>query len=90
MTCGLLVSTRGNPLHIGGKVSTGRFLELPRPMSPAVRIKVRPAESLILKAGVRALLHLEDNLLREGSGELDYQGSGSQISGMVSTWWEAV
>jgi hypothetical protein len=57
---GLLVSTEGNPLHIGreerAKVSTGRFLKLPRPMSPAVRIKVRP-----VKAGIKALLHLRNN-----------------------------
>lgn len=46
---------------------------------------MRPAESLRLKAGIRALLHLWNNHRREGSGELDYQGFGSQISGNVST-----
>jgi hypothetical protein len=50
---------KGNPLHIGRekreKASTGRLLELPRPMSPAIRIKVRPAESRGLKAGIRAI-----------------------------------
>lgn len=80
---GPLVSTEANPLHVGRekreKVSTGRFLELPRLMSPAIRIKVRPAESRGLKAGIRALLHLRNNHQREESGKLDCQGFGPQI-----------
>ena len=51
---GPLVSTEGNPLHIGRekreKVSTGRFLEFPRPVSSAIRIKASGKSGL--KAGL--------------------------------------
>jgi hypothetical protein len=84
---GPLVSTEGSPLHIGcekrEKVSTGRFLELPRPVSSAIRIKASGKSGT--EGRIRALLHLRSNHQREVSGKLDCQGFGPLISGIVSS-----